>query len=89
MADRQDTLDLLRRDAPQFERALQDAGLKTGDNAMQFSLRDQTAGHQGQSNRDAASTTARIVIPDSSSTATIPRNYSRLAALRGGVDIRV
>ncbi len=52
--ERAETLDLLRRDAQQLERALQQAGLKTSDNALQFSLRDQNAGrdekpsHQGQ-----------------------------------------
>ncbi len=45
VADRTDTLDLLREDTAGLERALQDAGLKTSDNSLQFSLRDQ----QGQS----------------------------------------
>src|SRR5262249_2195786 len=42
VVDRADTLDLLRRDAPALERALQSAGLTTGDGALQFSLRDQS-----------------------------------------------
>ena len=41
MVDRADTLDLLKRDALQLERALQQAGLKTSDNALEFSLRQQ------------------------------------------------
>ena len=41
IADRKDTLDLLQRDASGLQRALQDAGLKTADNGLQFSLRDQ------------------------------------------------
>ena len=49
------TLDLLRRDAQQLERALQDAGLKTSDNGLQFSLRDQ------DSRPAATTTTARGV----------------------------
>ena len=57
IADRADTLDLLRRDASGLERALQDAGLKTSDNGLQFSLRDQSA-QQQQAGR--ASDTARL-----------------------------
>ena len=41
IVERSETLDMLRRDAPQLERALQQAGLKTSDNALEFSLRDQ------------------------------------------------
>jgi flagellar hook-length control protein FliK len=41
VVDKVETLDVLRRDAHQLERALQDAGLKTSDNGLQFSLRDQ------------------------------------------------
>ena len=41
MVERADTLDLLKRDAAQLERALQQAGLKTSDNALEFSLRQQ------------------------------------------------
>ena len=89
IADRSDTLDLLRRDASGLERALQDAGLKTTDNSLQFSLRDQSTGQQ-QSNTPAPRT-AQIVVPDSTlpMTDATQSNYSRLAGLRGGIDIRV
>ena len=89
IADRSDTLDLLRRDASGLERALQDAGLKTADNSLQFSLRDQTMGRE-QSNTPALRT-AQIVVPDSTlpMTDATQSNYSRLAGLRGGIDIRV
>ena len=89
IADRSDTLDLLRRDASGLERALQDAGLKTADNSLQFSLRDQSAGQQ-QSNTPAPRI-AQIVVPDSTlpMTDATQSNYSRLAGLRGGIDIRV
>ena len=88
IADRADTLDLLRRDASGLERALQDAGLKTSDNSLQFSLRDQSA-QQQQSNR--ASDTARLVVEDDMPPAidAAPRSYSRLAGLGSGVDIHV
>jgi chemotaxis protein MotD len=89
IADRSDTLDLLRRDASGLERALQDAGLKTADNSLQFSLRDQSTGQQ-QSNTPAPRV-AQIVVPDSTlpMTDATQSNYSRLAGLRGGIDIRV
>ena len=41
VVDRADTLDLLKRDASALERALQQSGLKTSDNALEFSLRQQ------------------------------------------------
>jgi flagellar hook-length control protein FliK len=40
IVERSDTLDILRRDAPQLDRTLQNAGLNTGDGA-QYSLADQ------------------------------------------------
>jgi flagellar hook-length control protein FliK len=88
IADRADTLDLLRRDASGLERALQDAGLKTSDNSLQFSLRDQSA-QQQQTGR--ASDTARLVVEDEMlpTIDTTPRSYSRLAGLGSGVDIQV
>jgi flagellar hook-length control protein FliK len=88
IADRSDTLDLLRRDASGLERALQDAGLKTADNSLQFSLRDQSS-HQQQDNSGAH--TARLVMEDN----TLPpieaaqRGYSRLARQGSGIDIHV
>ena len=89
IADRSDTLDLLRRDASGLERALQDAGLKTADNGLQFSLRDQTMGRE-QSNSPAPAI-AQFVVKDSALPAldATQLNYSRLAGLRGGIDIRV
>lgn len=40
IADKADTFDMLQKDSRNLERALQDAGLKTQDNSLQFSLRD-------------------------------------------------
>jgi len=88
IADRSDTLDLLRRDANSLQQALQDAGLKTSDNGLQFSLRDQTMGRD-QSNTPMPAA-AQIVVKDDALPADIsPRNYPRLAGLGGGIDIRV
>jgi flagellar hook-length control protein FliK len=89
IADRSDTLDLLRRDASGLERALQDAGLKTADNGLQFSLRDQTMGRE-QSNTPTPGAAQIIVHDDALPVNDVTqRNYSRLAGLRGGIDIRV
>lgn len=86
--DRADTLDLLRRDATGLERALQDAGLKTADNSLQFSLRDQSMGQQQTS---AGPDAAQIIVTDETlpSIDAIPQNYGRLAGTGGGLDIRV
>ena len=42
VVERAETLALLRRDAPELERSLQQAGLKTADNALQFTKSDQS-----------------------------------------------
>jgi flagellar hook-length control protein FliK len=88
IADRSDTLDLLRRDASGLERALQDAGLKTADNSLQFSLRDHSTGQQ-QAN--GGSNTARLVAEDNTliPIEAVQRGYSRLAGQGSGIDIHV
>jgi flagellar hook-length control protein FliK len=87
IVERVETLDLLRRDAPALERALQNAGLKT-DGGIDFSLRDQS--FREQAPRDNAPTT-RLIVPDDEPAATEAalRGYGRLIGLGGGVDIRV
>jgi chemotaxis protein MotD len=86
--ERADTLDLLRRDAPQLERALQHAGLNT-EGGLQFSLRDQNFANREQMPRDAAPT--HLIVPDDEPAAAdaARRGYGRLIGLGGGVDIRV
>jgi flagellar hook-length control protein FliK len=86
VVERADTLDLLRRDASQLERALQQAGLKTGDNALEFSLRDQSLARD-----NGAQDGTRTVLADED---TVPlealrQGYGRLLGLGGGIDIRV
>src|SRR4029079_15529699 len=85
--DRPETLDLLRRDAAGLERALQDAGLKTANNGLQFSLRDQSMNEQ-QAGTPPGS--AVLVAKDDNlpSADVIPQTY-RLAGQGGGLDIRV
>ena len=89
--DRADTLQLLQSQQPQLERALEQAGLKTADNGLQFTLRDQSfAGQNGGSGGNGAQpSAAQLVIPD----AEVPviqatQIYSR-SGLGSGVDIRV
>ncbi len=91
IADRQDTLDLLRRDSSGLERALQDAGLKTSDNGMQFSLRDQSLSQQqNDGNKNGVDTADMIAQDDTLPTIDSPvQSYGRLAGRSGGLDIRV
>ena len=46
--EKPETLSMLQQDAPQLQQALNDAGLKTGNGGLQFSLRDQSS--SGQNN---------------------------------------
>jgi chemotaxis protein MotD len=89
LVDRPETLDLLRRDAAQIERALQDAGLKTAENSLQFMLRDQAFDREQQA--QAETDAARIVLADADLNAvdTAPQSHGRWPGLGGGIDIRV
>jgi chemotaxis protein MotD len=90
VADRTDTLDMLRRDSSGLERALQDAGLKTSNNSLQFSLNDQSANRQ-QNDNDGGADRARLVVEDEQLKQATPiqNNYIRNAGQAGGLDIRV
>jgi chemotaxis protein MotD len=85
------TLDLLRRDAQQLERALQDAGLKTSDNGLQFSLRDQQQQTGRNDDQGSGRNAQRLIVTDEDTVVaeTAGRSYGRMASLRGGIDIRV
>ena len=88
VVDRPETLDQLRRDSAGLERALQDAGLKTAQNGLQFSLRDQ--GFAGRDYNSPSSNAARLVVADPDlSPVEIPTNAYGRAMRTGGVDIRV
>jgi flagellar hook-length control protein FliK len=88
IVEKAETLDLLRRDAPHLERALQDAGLKTSGDGLQFSLQQQTP--QERNDDDTPARTAEITVTDDMiDTNLVQRGYARLAAARGGVDIRI
>ncbi len=75
----------MRRDASGLERALQDAGLKTAGNGMQFQLRDQT---MGQDQRPSIVDVAQLVANDTSLGANEP-TQTRYSRHSGGLDIRV
>ena len=88
VVERADTLEHLRRDAAGLERALQDAGLKTGENSLQFSLRDQ--GFAGRDDNSESPAAARLLVPDPNlPPVDIPANAYRSMTRAGGVDIRV
>ncbi len=88
VVDRAETLDLLRRDASQIERALQQAGLKTGDNSLEFSLR----GHAfGRDDQPAPQQGTRMELSDDNDAPleAMRQGYGRHLGLGGGIDIRV
>lgn len=87
--ERSDTYDLLRRDSSTLERALQQAGLKTSDNGLEFTLRDQ--GSAQRETRDQSQRNAeRAIIPDADILpAEAANGYGRVLGLGGGVDIRI
>jgi hypothetical protein len=92
VADRKDTLDFFRRDAAGLERALQDAGLKTSDNGLQFSLRDQQNAWQQQQQQQQQANSAnsvRLVADDGLPAIDATQTGVRLSYRSGGLDIRV
>jgi flagellar hook-length control protein FliK len=88
--EKPETLSLLRQDAPQLQRALDDAGLKTGSGGLQFSLRDQPSSGQNGGN-DTGSNAQRLIISEEDATpaAVAGRTYGRWLGSSSGVDIRV
>ena len=88
--DRADTLQLLQNQQPQLERALEQAGLKTADNGLQFTLRDQSfAGQNGGNGAGAQPSPAQLVIPDADQPVIQATQVYSRAGLGSGVDIRV
>ena len=85
IVERPETLDFIRRDAVALERALQDAGLNTG-NGMQFSLAD-----QGFASRNGLIDYAVRAPPVAAVDETVaPASaYASAAGRRGGLDITV
>jgi hypothetical protein len=86
IVDRAETLDLLRRDANDLERSLQQAGLRTSENGLQFSLRDQSPDTDANDRHRPAT---HVVVPDPERVIETPvRGY--VGTSQGiGLDIRV
>ncbi len=88
--ERPETLSMLQQDAQQLQRALDDAGLKTGSNGLQFSLRDQSSSGQNNGNNSGVQSQRLIISEDDAIPAGVAgRSYGRMLSGSGGVDIRV
>lgn len=96
-ADKPETLHMLQQEAGKLEQSLRDAGLKTDQQSLSFSLRDQGQANEGgdgngtgngrQRNRggdDYAETGLRT-----DPVQVAAANAQRAAAARGGLDIRI
>ena len=90
--EKPETLSMLRQDAPQLQRALDDAGFKTDAGGLQFSLRDQSSSGQNSGNDSGRGNAQRMVISEDDgmpATAIAGRGYGRMLGSSSGVDIRV
>jgi flagellar hook-length control protein FliK len=88
--EKPETLSMLRQDAPQLQRALDDAGFKTSDGGLQFSLRDQSSSGQNNGGETSRNAQRLIISADTTLPASIAgQTYSRVLGSSGGVDIRV
>lgn len=86
--EKPETLSMLRQDAPQLQRALNDAGLSTGDSGLQFSLRDQSS--SGQNGNQSNPNAQRLILTEEETVpAAVAGQYGRMFGANGGVDIRV
>jgi flagellar hook-length control protein FliK len=88
--ERPETLAMLQQDAPQLQRALENAGLKTGDSGLQFSLRDQSSSG-GNTGNDTGRNAQRLVVSDENAlpAVTAQQSYGRMLGSSSGVDIRI
>jgi flagellar hook-length control protein FliK len=87
--EKPETLAMLRQDAPQLQRALQDAGLKTGDGGLQFSLRDQSSQQQNARDDTGGRHNQRLIVTEENIPVAAGRDYGRILGSNGGLDIRV
>jgi hypothetical protein len=79
----------LRQDAPQLQQALDDAGFKTGDGGLQFSLRDQSSSGQNSGNNSNPNAQRLVISEDDTIPATVAGSYGRMLGSSSGVDISV
>nr|WP_249128623.1 flagellar hook-length control protein FliK [Bradyrhizobium lablabi] len=86
--EKPETLQMLRQDANQLHRALNDAGLSTNGGGLQFSLRDQS--QSGQNNQNQSNPNAqRLIVSEEEVIPAAVANYGRMFGSNGGVDIRI
>ncbi|WP_341899214.1 flagellar hook-length control protein FliK [Ferrovibrio terrae] len=96
-ADKPDTLLMLQRDASQLEQSLRDSGLKTDQQSLSFTLRDQGQDNNGRDGNGGGNGRNRGRGGDEyaeTGLKTDPaqvaaNNAQRAAAARGGLDIRI
>jgi hypothetical protein len=88
--EKPETLSMLRQDAPQLQRQLDDAGFKTGSGGLQFSLRDQSSSNQNNGD-ETGRNAQRLVVSseDPTPAAVVGRTYGRMLGSSSGVDIKV
>ena len=88
--EKPETLSMLQQDAPQLRQALDQAGLKTGNGGLQFSLRDQSSSGQNNGNQTGGNAQRLVISEDDTvPVAVAGRSYGRMPSSNGGVDIRV
>lgn len=88
--DRPETLDLMQREARGLERALQQAGLKTDEGGLQFSLRQHADNRHADGRAEGADPYRDLVVTEEGEPAESAIESYRAAVLaRGGVDIRI
>jgi len=88
--EKPETLSMLRQDAPQLQRALDDAGFKTGDGGLQFSLRDQSSSRHDNGDDNGRNAQTLVISDEETIPAVIAgRSYGRVLGSSSGVDIRI
>ncbi|MCC7166126.1 MAG: flagellar hook-length control protein FliK [Rhodospirillales bacterium] len=90
VADRPDTLDALKKDSRDLERALQDAGLKADANSLNFSLKgEREAERQNQFGKNGRQTGRGFALDEAEPDAIAATPVRARAYGRRGVDIQV
>jgi flagellar hook-length control protein FliK len=88
--DRPETLDLLQREARGLERALQQAGLKTDQGGLEFSLRQHAPDGLAHDQSGRSQRQPELVAgEDSEIIEAAAESYRATASARGGVDIKI
>ncbi|WP_429910449.1 flagellar hook-length control protein FliK [Glycocaulis sp.] len=91
-ADKPEALAELQRNARELEKALADAGLDLGENAIGFALSEGGEDEEGAADREketsAPETASNLTLSDNSTPAPVSR-YGFLMAGRAGVDMRI